>query len=379
MAEHATLVDRFAAFGHEMRTEGLPVGSDDIVTYCSAVAALDPSDMNDLYWAGRATLVTRRDQIPIYDSVFRRFFLGIDDEPSDPPAPPRATPSTTQAVLQIPDSELGSTEGENDDREDTPLGLLGSDADIWRDKAFSACTPEELSALRRIMDQVRLTPPQRRSRRRCADNAGQRLDMRRTVRETMRMHREPPHLFRVGRKSRTRPLVLILDVSGSMSDYSRNLLQFAYSAKRAARRVEVFCFGTRLTRITPALDRRRPDDAMEYAGRQVFDWDGGTRIGESLDAFVRGWGRRGLSRGAIVVICSDGLDRGDPAVLAGAMERLSRLCHRIVWMNPNKRDDPDFEPNTLGLMVAAPYIDSMVSGHNLASLEDFATHLPELR
>lgn len=203
--------------------------------------------------------------------------------------------------------------------------------------------------------------------------------MRRTVRETMRMLHEPPTLFRTGRKLRIRPLVLILDVSGSMSDYSRNLLQFAYSTRRAAGRVEVFCFGTRLTRITPALDRRRPDDALEQAAREVFDWDGGTRIGESLDEFVRHWGQRGLSRGSIVVICSDGLDRGDPAVLATAMERLARLSYRVVWMNPHKGDDEDFRPNTLGMMVAAPFIDTIVSGHNLRSLEKFAATLPEMR
>ena len=156
----------------------------------------------------------------------------------------------------------------------------------------------------------------------------------------MRLHGEPAELFWRRRKVRLRPLILILDVSGSMADYSRNLLQFAYSAKRAADRVEVFCFGTRLTRITRALDHRRPDDALELAARTVFDWEGGTRIGASLDTFVRDWGRRGLCRGGIVVICSDGLDRGDPAVLAAAMERLARLSHRVVWMNPHKGDNP---------------------------------------
>jgi hypothetical protein len=174
-------------------------------------------------------------------------------------------------------------------------------------------------------------------------------------------------------------LILILDVSGSMSDYSRNLLQFAYSTRRAVSRVEVFCFGTRLTRITKALERRRPDDALDEAAKTVFDWEGGTRIGDSLDAFVRGWGRRGMSRGAIVVICSDGLDRGDPAVLAGAMERLSRLSHRVVWMNPHKGDNRDFRPTTLGMMVAAPHIDLLLSGHDLASLEQLAELLPDLR
>ena len=163
-----------------------------------------------------------------------------------------------------------------------------------------------------------------------------------------------------------------------MADYSRNLLQFAYSARRASERVEVFCFGTRLTRITGSLDRRRADDALDRAARAVTDWEGGTRIGESLDAFVRDWGRRGVSRGGIVLICSDGLDRGDPTVLSNAMERLSRLCHRIVWMNPHKGNSLDFEPSTLGMMVAAPHVDRVLSGHDLRSLEELAELLPEL-
>ena len=198
----------------------------------------------------------------------------------------------------------------------------------------------------------------------------------------MRMHGEPARLYWRRRKVRLRPLILILDISGSMADYSRSLLQFAHSALRAtgpsAGRVEVFCFGTRLTRVTGAMECRRPDEALERAARAAFDWDGGTRIGDSLDAFVRDWARRGLCRGGIVVICSDGLDRGDPAVLAAAMERLSRLSHRLVWLNPHKGDDPSFRPSTLGMMVAAPHIDLLLSGHDLASLEKLAALLPGL-
>ncbi|MBO0788855.1 MAG: VWA domain-containing protein, partial [Actinobacteria bacterium] len=180
------------------------------------------------------------------------------------------------------------------------------------------------------------------------------------------------------RKVRLRPLILILDISGSMADYSRNLLQFAYSAKRAAARVEVFCFGTRLTRITRALATRNPDSALAQAAQVVFDWEGGTRIGASLDSFVRDWGRRGLCRGGVVVICSDGLDRGDPELLATAMERLGRLSHRLVWLNPHKGADPGFRPSTLGMMVAAPHIDLLLSGHDLSSLEELAALLPTL-
>jgi uncharacterized protein len=370
------IADLLVEFGHELRDAGMPVGSGDLLTYCTAVAALDPTDIEDLYWAGRTTMVTRPDHIPTYDRVFREFFLGDDERAADTLQLQRDTVVGREAVLQIPDTEPGD---EPSDEDVAQLGLMASGAEVWRNKSFSACTPDELAALRRIMAQTRLTPPRRKTRRTAGARAGQRLDPRRMARETMRMHGEPGDLLWLRRKLRVRPVVLILDVSGSMSDYSRNLLQFAYSARRASDRVEVFCFGTRLTRITRALDRRRADEAMAQAAQEVFDWDGGTRIGDSLDEFVRRWGRRGTSRGAIVVICSDGLDRGDPAVLAHAMERLARLSHRIVWMNPHKGDDPEFRPTSLGMLVAAPHVDVVVSGHNLRSLEQFAAMLPELR
>jgi hypothetical protein len=195
----------------------------------------------------------------------------------------------------------------------------------------------------------------------------------------MRLHGEQAELHRRERRLRHRPLTLILDVSGSMADYSRSLVQFAHTSTRTPSRVEVFCFGTRLTRITRELDKRRPDEALDRAAEAVLDWDGGTRIGESLDRFVRDHARHGRCRGGIVVICSDGLDRGDPDVLAAAMERLSRLCHRIVWLNPHKGSNKDFVPTTLGMMVAAPYVDELLSGHDLASLEEFATTLTRMR
>lgn len=376
MPDEAPIVRMLVAFGDELRAAGLAVGSGDVITYCAAMAPLDPTDLLDLYWAGRTTLVTRRDQIPVYDRVFRTFFLG---EAAQVPAPLRrlqVNSVQTQPVLDIPANEPGS---QRRAEQEARLGYVASDAAILRTKAFAACTPDELAALKRIMARMRLTPPRRRTRRTVRARTGRAPDLRRTVRETLRRHGEPAHLLWRQRRLRMRPLILILDVSGSMADYSRNLVQFAYSAKRVNTRVEAFCFGTRLTRITRVLQRRRVDDAMERAAHTVFDWEGGTRIGECLDAFVRDWGRRGICRGGIVVICSDGLDRGDPQVLATAMQRLSRLCHRLVWMNPHKGNNRAFRPSTVGMLVAAPYIDVLLSGHDLRSLEELAALLPELR
>jgi hypothetical protein len=373
--DRAPYVSVLVGFSRELRSAGLAVGSGDILTYCAAMTPLDPSDLLDLYWAGRATLVTRRESIPVYDEVFRRFFLADSGPARDLLTIKPQITAETSAVLQIPATEQDSAEHP----EEAALGLMASDAETLRHKSFAACTPQELAALRRIMARIRLTPPRRRTRRTEAARSGRSPDLRRTVRESLRMHGEPAELYWRRRKVRLRPLILILDVSGSMADYSRHLLQFAYSAKQAAAKVEVFCFGTRLTRITRALEKRRPDDALELAAKTVFDWEGGTRIGDSLDTLVRDWGRRGLCRGGIVVICSDGLDRGDPDVLATAMERLSRLSHRVVWMNPHKGDNPDFIPSTLGMMVAAPHIDLMLSGHDMSSLEELAALLPKLR
>jgi uncharacterized protein len=366
----ALLVD----FARELRAAGVGVGSGDAVTYAAAMAPLDPTDLVDLYWAGRTTLVCRREDIPVYDRVFRAFFLS---ERADLPEPLRLSAQSRQqlqGVLQVPLTEPGEQSRE----EEAMLGLLASDVDVLRHKSFSACTPEELAAVRRIMRRMRLVPPRRRTRRTERARQGRTPDMRRTIRETMRAHGEPSELYWRGRRRRVRPLVLILDVSGSMADYSRHLLQFAYSARRATSRVEVFCFGTRLTRLTGELQHRRPDEAIERAAASVVDWDGGTRIGDSLATFVRDWGRRGICRGGIVVVCSDGLDRGDPEVLASAMERISRLCHRVVWVNPHASSSADFRPSTLGMMVVAPYVDRVLSGHDLASLEELAHVLPDL-
>ena len=369
-------------FAHELRAAGLTIGTGDVLTYFAAMAPLDPTDLVDLYWAGKTTLLSRHEDEGVYDQVFRRYFLGEDAPARTQLMLSAESVVEAEAALVLPGTEPGPT----DDEEQPVLGWMASGVDSLKHRSFTACTPDELAALRRIMTRMRLTPPRRRTRRAATRPAarGTEPDMRATIRASMRMHGEPPgRLFFAERKTRLRPLILILDVSGSMADYSRHLLLFAHTARRAAARagpgrVEVFCFGTRLTRITRELARQRVDAALDEAARTVVDWDGGTRIGQSLDTFVRKWGRNGLCRGGVVVICSDGLDRGDPEVLAKAMERLGRLCHRIVWLNPHKGDDRDFRPSTLGMMVAAPHIDLLLSGHDLASLEELAGTLPTL-
>ena len=373
----APLTGVLVGFARELRSAGLTVGTGDVLTYFAAMTPLDPTDLVDLYWAGRAALLSRHEDQGVYDRVFRTYFLGADAAARSQLLLTAQSVAEAEAALVMPGTEPGPEE----DEERPVLGWMASGVDALKHRSFTACTPGELAALRKIMTRMRLTPPRRRTRRTRTSLAarGTDPDPRATIRASMRMHGEPPgRLFFSERKTKLRPLILILDVSGSMADYSRHLLQFAHTARQAAARVEVFCFGTRLTRITRELARQRVDEALEEAARTVVDWDGGTRIGQSLDTFVRKWARGGLCRGGVVVICSDGLDRGDPEVLAKAMERLDRLCHRIVWLNPHKGDNRDFRPSTLGMMVAAPHIDLLLSGHDLASLEELAGTLPTL-
>ncbi|HEX4686211.1 MAG TPA: VWA domain-containing protein [Nocardioides sp.] len=376
MPDRPDFTSMLVGFTTELRGAGLTVGSGDVLMYCAAAAAVDVTDLVDLYWAGRCTLVTRREQVPAYHRTFVAYYLGSPDESPGASAFTVAARAEAVGTLQIAETERL---GEEVDEQEAELGYAAARASTMKAKSFAACTPEELAVLRRILRTMQLAPPRRRTRRTAPTRHGRMPDLRRTVRESMRLHGEPGALHRRRRRLRTRRLTLLLDVSGSMADYSRNLVQFAHTSSRASTRTEVFCFGTRLTRITRELEHRRPDLALDRAAAAVTDWEGGTRIGSCLDEFVRRWARRGMTRGGIVVICSDGLDRGDPELLESAMQRLSRLCHRIVWLNPHKGHRTDFTPDTLGMMVAEPYVDQLLSGHDLASLSEFAHVLASLR
>jgi uncharacterized protein len=371
---HNGFVTVLVEFGRALRSKGLSVGSGDVLTYCAAMAPLDPTDLIDLYWAGRTTMIVRREDLPVYDEVFRAFFLASDSPVQKMLKIKAQAAAEAEAAFDVPAAEPSGKEQE----EETLLGLMASNVETLKHRSFGECSDEELAAIRRIMARIKFTPPKRRTRRTRTSSDGRKPDMRRTIRESMRTNGEMVELYWRRRRVRLRPLILILDVSGSMSDYSRALLQFAYSAKRASQKVEVFCFGTRLTQVTKPLQTRKPDEALARASELVVDWEGGTRIGDSIDKFVRTWGRRGMCRGGVVVICSDGLDRGDPELLSDSMERLSRLCHNIVWMNPHKGNNADYQPTTVGMLAAEPHIDVLLSGHDLSSLEELATLLPKL-
>jgi uncharacterized protein with von Willebrand factor type A (vWA) domain len=371
------LVSILTRFGHELRQEGMAIGTGDIMAMAAAMGPLDPTDLVDLYWAGRTCMVTKRDDIVVYHEAFCRFFLENGNPINDLLMDEKfSLGAESQQVFEVPATDPGKEEEPDDD--EAVLGLMASHMETLKHKHFRTCSPEELEALRRIMARIKITPPRRRTRRMRPNAQGRHPDLRRTINSAMRMYGEVVDLNYRKRRVKLRPLILILDISGSMADYSRGLLQFAWSARRVAQKVEVFAFGTRLSYLSNALKTRKIDDALERAAKEVIDWEGGTRIGTSLDVFVRDYGRRGMARGAIVVICSDGLDRGDPELLAQAMERLARLAHTVVWMNPHKGNNEDYKPTSLGMLVAEPHIDVLLSCHDLASLEKLATLLPTL-
>jgi uncharacterized protein len=380
--EGSGIFDVLVGFGAALRRESVAVGSGQVLTFCSAAVRLDPTDLTDLYWSGRACLVTRQVDLAVYDRVFRAYFLGAESPVHELlRLKSKVTPEAESLLEILPDDERGDEKPEEEH-----LGLMASAVETLRHKRFEDCTPDELEAVRRLMARFRLRPPRRRTRRTRPGTSSRYPDLRRTIRHGLRTQGEMIEQCWRERRVRRRKLVLILDVSGSMTEYSRALLQFAHSAARVSAgpagrlfgRVEVFCFGTHLTRITDSIGKRDPDKALGEAARSVVDWEGGTKIGACLDLFVRSWGRRGVCRGAIVVICSDGLERGHPELLATAMERLARLSHRIVWMNPLKGDNADFQPRTVGMLAALPFVDVLLSGHDLSSLEELAECLPAL-
>jgi uncharacterized protein len=255
------------------------------------------------------------------------------------------------------------------------LFAVASTEERLRRKDFAACTPDELARLRELVAQMRVVPPLRTVRRTMARPTGRRLDLRRTLRHAHRTGGDAVHRTYRRRAERRRKVVLIADVSGSMEAYSRTYLHLLQSAVRGAR-AEAFVFATRLTRLTNELSTGHPDAALARAGLAAPDWSGGTRIGEALKSFLDEYGRRGMARGAVVVIVSDGWERADPGPLGEQMARLARLAYRIVWVNPRKASE-GFEPLTGGMAAALPHIDAFVSGHSADALHEVLARIGE--
>lgn len=351
------------------------------MSFCRAAAILDPLDRTDLRLAARTTLVSRHEDLLLLDEAFDRYFGSSEIEPThEQPRRPATKPPWHRDEEGTPEGRVvvaarwSPDEGEKEPEGESAIRIVASDVERLHRKDFAGLSEEERRAAMARIRRLALLTPSRPSRRYRRSREGERFDLRRTLRRSLRTEGEPFHRAWKKRQTRQRPLVLILDVSGSMAPYSRPLVEFAHAAANAGRRVEVFCFGTRLTRITRALKTRDPQQALESVGARVSDWEGGTRIGDSLKELLDRWSGRTALRGSVVVLCSDGLERGDPVVLAAQMTRLSRLAHRVLWLNPLK-GSPRYEPLARGMAASLPYVDVFLPGHNLESLEALADAL----
>jgi len=364
--------DRLAvAFARILRGAGLDVPVGATLGFARALHCVGLSTASGVYWAGRATLVRRPDDIAAYDRAFEAFWGGDASMPAEPDAP---APSPTAAF----DVELEPDDAEGDGGARRPaVSVRWSPVETLRERDFASYTPAEFAQARRLMADLRLAGARRPSRRRRpSSRIHGRPDLRGTVRRSLRAGGEvaPPAYHTTG--TRPRALVLLLDVSGSMEPYARAFVRFVHAAVVSSTRVEAFALGTRLTRVTRELSSRDPDAAVHAAAERVVDWSGGTRLGDGLRAFNDEWGVRGMARGAIVVILSDGWDRGDPEALAEQMARLQRVAHKIVWVNPLKAS-PGYAPLAQGMAAALPYVDVFVEGHSLAALEEVAAVIGE--
>ncbi len=356
------------AFTRVLRGLGLSVPIGCVLTFGEALGAVGIDSRAGVYWAARSTLVRRPEDLALFDRAFAVFWdqlagaTGIEES-----APPQ------RIVIEMDDgdSEQGSDES-SDPNDDPTIQLRFSAAEVLRNKDFGAYTPDELRLAQQLMTRLRFAGPPRRSLRLTQARRNQyRPDVRRTVRSSLRAGGEPIRRYWREPGERMRRMVLLLDVSGSMEPYARALLRFVQAAVAGRQRVEAFAMGTRLTRVTKELSSRDPDRALHLASNRVTDWSGGTRLGECLRRFNDEWGVRGMARGAIVVVLSDGWDRGDPELLSEQMQRLQRITHNLIWVNPLKVT-PGYAPLARGMAAALPYVDHFVEGHSVAAMEELA-------
>jgi uncharacterized protein len=366
-----------ATLGQRLRSAGVPVTPERSAAFARALTLTRPDSRRRLYWTARSVFVSDRAQAEAFDRVFRSIFGGAGAaEPEDAEADreverPRSDrpPSSAESAGEAQGVTVGSSPpGEDDDepRVDVPLAMASAEERL-AGKSFDALEPHELVQLYRLMSRLELATPARRTRRYEKARHGQRIHMRRTMRRSLRSGGDPVRLAQRRRRVVRRRLVMLCDISGSMEPYGRAYLQFLACAAGSGPNAEAFAFATRLTRLTRALSSRRPEQAIQRAARAAPDWSSGTRIGDALKQFNDRHGRRGMARGAVVVILSDGWERGDPALVSREMERLARLAHRIVWVNP-RVGASGFSVQAGGMVAALEHCDALVSGHSFEAL-----------
>ncbi|UWQ52519.1 vWA domain-containing protein [Leisingera caerulea] len=383
------LVRNITHFARALRKAGLPIGPGRVLDAVQAVAAAGFTSREDFYWALHACFVTKPEQRVVFAQVFRLFWRdpryleqmmaamlpairGVQEERAAKPAEKRAAEALLDGMLDQPDAPAEEPEGTEIDID---AARTASAEERLKTLDFEQMSTAEVAAAKRILAQLQLPVTPIQSRRLMASPQGRRADWRRTLRKAARQGGDLQTIARAKRRIRWPNLVVLCDISGSMSQYSRIILHFLHAAANAKgagwARVHGFTFGTRLTNITRHLHQRDVDAALAAAGAEAQDWEGGTRIGGCLHAFNRDWSRRVMGQGAVVLLITDGLDRGDPEVLAREMQRLQLSSRRLIWLNPLLRWD-GFAPKAQGIRAMLPYTDSFRAGHSIASLEELA-------
>lgn len=350
-------------FARILRGVGITAPLDSVLTFVEALGVVGITDRDRVYWAARSTLIRRPEDIAAFDRAFRVFWEHrespdvLEDEPMH----------ITLAVDT--DDDADDDQGDARASDDPTITLRFSTVESLRQKDFANYTDDEIRLAQDLMANLRLAGPPRRSLRQVKSRRRSlRPDLRRTIRASFSVGGEPVRRHWLDNGDRSRRLVLLLDVSGSMEPYARALVRFVHAAVAGRQRVEAFTLGTRLTRVTRELSSRDPDRALRRAAERVNDWSGGTRLGETLREFNDQWGVRGMARGAILVVLSDGWDRGTPDVLAEQMRRLQRVAFRVVWVNPLKVT-PGYAPLARGMAAALPYVDDFIEGHSIDALQ----------
>lgn len=372
------LLDQLLAFGRLLRQFGIRVNPGQMIDLLQALTCIDLGRREDMYHVCRTVLVRRREELPVFDEAWQFFFASFKQgKPGG-----ISLPDSPSQELRIPrrlqrerDERAKDQDRSPDEQEEIQVQMSYSQSEQLRQKDFAHFTADELEEARLVISQLRYRMSHRPTRR-WAPGDGRRIDARRTLRATLRSGGEMPALLRKSRKQKQRPLVILCDISGSMDRYSRLLIQFVHTLSLGLKEVETFVFGTRLTRITRLLRHKDIDEAVDQVGAVILDWGGGTRIGDAIKAFNFQWGRRVLGRGAIVLLISDGWDRGDPGLLGNEIARLQRTSYRLIWLNP-LLGMPGYEPLTRGLQAALPFVDDFLPVHNLQALEQLADSLGE--
>ena len=386
MANSVDLAALCAAFGQRLHDQGVPVTPERSARFAQVVQLARPVATDELYWLARVTLTCDNDQFATFDRVFRMVFRGMvdlaelrSDDPQEQSGaveaaspeeqPPGAQQSAPDRQGDPPGTSAspGAADMNADVNESSVLAAVSVDERL-NDREFSALTEDELALIRKLVERLPLVPPLRRGRRANRSIKGSDIDVRSTLRRAHRTAGDPVRLTYRKPSAKPRKIILIADVSGSMEPYARIYLHLLRGAVKAIR-AEAFVFATHLTHLTRQLSGASTESAYQKAAAAANDWSGGTRIGRAIKTFIDDFGRRGMARGAVVVIVSDGWESDRPELLAEAMEQLSRLAHHIIWVNPRKAA-ASFEPLTGGMAAALPYVDTFLSGHSLRALQE---------